>query len=102
MAHEETRTLPYQELVRRVLAHHRGRGELVDFWLMKGGAIVGHYRVRPSATVPWTDLLPTGISAERYRQTLERLGPILFPDEGVTVKAIERGDDEVTITVERG
>ncbi|HEV8633906.1 MAG TPA: hypothetical protein VG370_06655 [Chloroflexota bacterium] len=102
MAHEETRTLPYRELVRRVLAHHRGRGELVDFWLMQGGAIVGHYRVRPSATVPWTDLLPTGISAERYRQTIQRLGPILFPDEGVTVKAIERGDDEVTITVERG
>ena len=60
----ETRTLPYRELVRRVLAHHRERGELVDFWLMKGGAIVGHYRIRASASVPWTDLLPTGISAE--------------------------------------
>jgi hypothetical protein len=104
MAHvpqDETRVLPYRELVRRVLAHHRERGELVDFWLMKGGAIVGHYRVRASADLPWTDLLPTGISAERYRQTIQRLGPLLFPDEEVTIKAIERGDEEVTLTLER-
>jgi len=101
VSHDETRVLPYRELVRRVMAHHRERGELVDFWLMKGGAIVGHYRVRNSASVPWTDLLPTGISAERYGQTLQRLAPLLFPDEDVTIKAIERGDDEVTVTLER-
>ena len=101
VAPAETRTLPYRELVRRVLAHHRERGELVDFWLRKGGAIVGHYRVRPSASVPWNDLLPTGISAERYRQTIARLGPLLFPGEDVTIRAIERGDEEVTVTVER-
>ena len=32
-----------------MIAHHRERGELDDFWLMKGGAIVGHDRVRPDA-----------------------------------------------------
>jgi hypothetical protein len=101
VAQEETRRLPYRELVRRVMAHHRERGELVDFWLMKGGAIVGHYRVRPSASVPWTDLLPTGISAERYQRTIQRLGPILFPGEELAIKAIERLDDEVAVTVER-
>jgi hypothetical protein len=101
VAREEIRRLPYRELVRRVMAHHRARGELVDFWLMKGGAIVGHYRVRPSADVPWIDLLPTGISAERYRQTIQRLGPLLFPGEALTVRAIERADDEVAVTLER-
>jgi hypothetical protein len=97
----QVRAMPYQELVRRVIDHHRRQGELVDFWLMKGGAIVGHYRVRPSAAVPWTDLLPTGISADRYRQTIQRLGPLLFPGEDVTIKAVERDDETVTVTVER-
>ena len=55
--------MPHQELVRRVIDHHRGRGELVDFWLMKGGAIVGSYRVRPRESSVWKDLLPTGTSA---------------------------------------
>ncbi len=56
--------MPYRELVRKVLDHHKAKGELVDFWLMKGGAVVGHYRVRPSADVPWTDLLPTRTTAQ--------------------------------------
>ena len=93
--------MAYQALVRRVIDHHRSRGELVDFWLMKGGAIVGHYRVRPSADVPWTDLLPTGTSAERYQGTIQRLAPILFGEDGVTIKSVERGDQTATVTYER-
>ena len=54
-----------------------------------------------SEDVPWTDLLPTGISADRYRQTIQRLVPLLFPGEDVTIKAIERDDETVTVTVER-
>jgi hypothetical protein len=96
----ETRTLRHDDLVRRVIAHHKAKGELVDFWLMKGGAIVGHYRVRPDASVPWTDLLPTGASAERYQRTIQRLAPILFPEAQVTIKAIGRGDAQVTVEVE--
>src|SRR4051812_9593228 len=92
--------MPYRGLVRRVLEHHKTKGELVDFWLMKGGAIVGHYRVRPSADVPWTDLLPTGVSAERYQDVIQRLAPVLFPGEPVRILAIERGDEVVTVTVE--
>jgi hypothetical protein len=94
-------TMPYRELVRKVLDHHKAKGELVDFWLMKGGAVVGHYRVRPSADVPWTDLLPTGTSAERYQQVIQRLVPVVFGDEGVTLKAVERDDELVTLTYER-
>jgi hypothetical protein len=97
----ETLRLPYDDLVRRVIAHHRAHGELVDFWLMKGGAIVGMYRVRKSADQPWTDLLPTGTSAERYQKTIQRLAPILFPDQSVAIKAVERGDREATVTFEQ-
>jgi hypothetical protein len=96
----ETRTVPYQELVRRVIDHHRARGELVDFWLMKGGAIVGSYRVRPRESSVWKDLLPTGTSAERYQRVVGELGEILFPGEEVTLKAIERTNGEVRLTVE--
>jgi hypothetical protein len=96
----ETLILPYDDLVRRVIAHHRAQGELVDFWLMKGGAIVGMYRVRTSAVEPWTDLLPTGTSAERYQKTIQRLAPIFFPDQTVTIKAVERDDKDATVTFE--
>jgi len=92
--------MPYQELVRRVIEHHRGRGELVDFWLMKGGAIVGCYRVRPDVSTPWSDLLPTGTSGERYRQVVEELGAILYPGEALTLRAIERTNGEVRLRVE--
>src|SRR5262245_37578903 len=92
--------MPYQELVRQVIDHHRRRGELVDFWLMKGGAIVGCYRVRPDVATPWNDLLPTGISGERYQQVVQRLGAILYPDEPLTLRAIERSNGEVRLTVE--
>jgi hypothetical protein len=92
--------MPYQELVRRVIDHHRARGELVDFWLMKGGAIVGCYRVRPDATTPWTDLLPTGTSGERYQEVIQRLGAILYPGESLTLRAIERTNGEVRLTLE--
>src|SRR5438093_13235103 len=92
--------MPYQELVRRVIDHHRERGELVDFWLMKGGAIVGCYRVRSDVATPWTDLLPTGTSAERYQQVIEELGAILYPGEALTLRAIERTNGEVRLTVE--
>lgn len=97
----ETLRLAYDDLVRRVIAHHRAQGELVDFWLMKGGAIVGMYRVRPSADEPWRDLLPTGASAQHYQKTIQRLAPVLFPGESVTVRAIERGDREAVVTFER-
>lgn len=97
----ETLRLPYDDLVRRVIAHHRAQGELVDFWLMKGGAIVGMYRVRKSVDEPWTDLLPTGASAEHYWKTVQRLAPVLFPNESVTIKAVERGDREAAVTFER-
>ena len=93
--------LPYDDLVRRVIAHHRAQGELVDFWLMKGGAIVGMYRVRKSVDEPWSDLLPTGASAEHYRKTIQRLAPNLFPDQSVRIEAVERGDREATVTFEQ-
>jgi hypothetical protein len=92
--------MPYQELVRRVIDHHRRQGELVDFWLMKGGAIVGCYRVRPDLATPWTDLLPTGASGERYQQVIQRLAAILYPEESLTLRAIERTNGEVRLTVE--
>ena len=92
--------MPYQELVRRVIDHHRARGELVDFWLMKGGAIVGSYRTRPNTAATWHDLLPTGASAERYQRVVKGLGEILFPGEEVTLKAIERTNGEVRLTLE--
>jgi hypothetical protein len=97
----ETLTLPYDDLVRRVVAHHRAQDELVDFWLMKGGAIVGMYRIRKSADEPWTDLLPTGTSAERYQRTIQRLAPIVFPGESVAIKAVERDDKNATVTFAR-
>jgi hypothetical protein len=96
----EIRAMPYQELVRRVIAHHRARGELVDFWLMKGGAIVGCYRVRPDVASRWNDLLPTGTSGERYQQVVQELGEILYPEERLTLRAIERTNGEVSLTVE--
>ena len=92
--------MPHQELVRRVIDHHRARGELVDFWLMKGGAIVGCYRVRPDVAAPWRDLLPTGTSGERYREIVKQIGEILYPGEPLTLRAIERTSDEVRLTVE--
>jgi hypothetical protein len=92
--------MPYQELVRRVIDHHRGRGELVDFWLMKGGAIVGCYRVRPDVSTPWRDLLPTGVSGERYQQVIKELGAVIFPGEPVTLRSVERTDGEVRLTLE--
>jgi len=100
MPRTEQRVLPYADAVRRVIAHHRAKGELVDFFLMKGGAIVGMYRLRERADQPWTDLLPTGASPRRYKEVIQRLGPILFPDEAVTVLTAERGDAEMTVTVE--
>jgi hypothetical protein len=96
----EIRAMPYRELVRRIIDHHRARGELVDFWLMKGGAIVGCYRVRPDAATPWTDLLPTGTSGEKYQQVIGKLGPILYPEEQLTLRAIERTNGEVSLTLE--
>ena len=92
--------MPYQALVRRVIDHHRARGELVDFWLMKGGAIVGCYRVMPEGAAAWTDLLPTGTSAERYRQVIQELAAIVYPAEPLTLRAVERTDGEVALTVE--
>jgi hypothetical protein len=95
-----TLILPYDDLVRKVIAHHHAQGELVDFFLMKGGAIVGMYRVRPNADEPWTDLLPTGTSAERYQRTIQRLAAVLFPGQTVTIRAVERGDKDATVTYE--
>jgi hypothetical protein len=96
----ETRVMPYANVVRKVIEHHRDQGELVDFWLMKGGAIVGCYRVRPDVATPWTDLLPTGTSGERYQQVIQGLAAILYPGESLTVQAIERTNGEVRLTVE--
>lgn len=101
MLQTETRVLPYPELVRRVTDHYRSRGELVDFWLMKGGAIVGCYRVRPDVSTPWTDLLPTGASAERYQRVIQRLVAILYPGEPLTLRAIERTNRGVVLSFER-
>ncbi|MBM4418645.1 MAG: hypothetical protein FJ033_10090 [Chloroflexi bacterium] len=99
MPETEIRAMPYRDLVARVRGHHRARGEQVDFWLMKHGSIVGHYRVRASSGEEWRDLLPTGISGERYRSTIAGLGEILFPGDHVTVDAIERDDARVTVWV---
>ena len=96
----DTRTLRYDDAVRAVVAYHRERGELVDFFLMKGGAIVGMYRLRSGPDQPWTDLLPTGASPRRYREVIQRLAPILFPGQELTIVAAERGDAEMTVTVE--
>jgi hypothetical protein len=96
----ETRTLPYRDLVRQVSRHHRAKGELVDFWLMRAGAIVGCYRVRAPSDPTWTDLLPTGVSGPRYQRVIQALAPILFPGEALTIRAIGRTGDQVTIEVE--
>jgi hypothetical protein len=96
----ETLTLPYDDLVRKVIAHHRAQGELVDFWLMKRGAIVGMYRVRKSEREPWTDLLPTGTSPASYHKVIQRLAPVLFPDRTVVIKAIGRDGPTATVTYE--
>jgi hypothetical protein len=93
----ETLTLAYDDLVREVIAHHRAQGELVDFWLMRRGAIVGMYRVRKSADEPWTDLLPTGTSPQTYQKVIQRLVPVLFPGQDVTIKTVTR--DGTTATV---
>lgn len=93
--------MSYHELLRRVRDHHREAGEAVDFWLMKHGSIVAHYRVRPIDSDVWTDLLPTGASADTYRRTIQRLVPILFPEEDVSIAAVEREDREVTLSVLR-
>ena len=94
--------MPYQELVRRVIEFHRSRGELVDFWLMKGGAIVGCYRVRAEGEAAWRDLLPTGVSGERYLAVVQGLAPALYPGEELTLRAVERVDGEAVLTVETG
>jgi hypothetical protein len=83
-----------------VIDHHRELGELVDFWLMKGGAIVGCYRVRLRDGGAWNDLLPTGTSGQRYQQVVEGLGAILYPGEALTLRAIERTNGEVRLTLE--
>lgn len=96
----ETLTFPYDELVRKVIAHHRAQGELVDFWLMRRGAIVGMYRVRKSEAEPWTDLLPTGTSPQAYRKVIQRLAPVLFPDQSVTIETVTRDGATAAVTYE--
>ena len=93
--------MPYPALVRAVIDHHKAKGELVDFWVMKGGAIVGSYRVRPAVgDHPWQDLLPTGTSGPRYQQILQTLAPVLYPGEELTLKALERTNGEVLLVVD--
>jgi hypothetical protein len=98
----ETRRMAYDELVRRVIEHHRERGELVDFRLIPGGAIVAGYRVRTPDESVWRDLLPTDTGPKRYQETLQRLAPALFPGESVVIRTIRRGSDEARIEVEPG
>ena len=96
----EVRRLPYDEVVRRVIEHHKAQGELVDFRLIPGGAIVAGYRVRKPEQEVWPDLLPTDTSPKKYRETIQRLAPALFPGERVAIKTIRRPSDEVTIELE--
>ena len=92
--------MAYDELVRRVIEHHRAQGELVDFRLIPGGAIVAGYRVRKPDESVWRDLLPTDTGPKKYRETIQRLAPALFPGETVSIKTIRRGTDEALIEVE--
>jgi hypothetical protein len=94
----DTLTLPYDDLVRRVIAHHRAQGELVDFWLMRRGAIVGMYRVRKSEDEPWTDLLPTGTSPQTYQKVIQRLAAVLLPDGDVTIETVTRDGPTATVS----
>ena len=92
--------MAYDEAVRRVIEHHKAKGELVDFRLIPGGAIVAGYRVRTPEQDVWTDLLPTDTNPKKYRETIQRLAPALFPDEQVAIKTIRRPSDEVTVEIE--
>ena len=94
----ETLKLPYDDLVRKVIAHHRAQGELVDFWLMRRGAIVGMYRVRKSEDEPWKDLLPTGTSPATYQKVIQRLAPVLFPDADVAIETVSRDGPTAKVT----
>ena len=96
----EIRRIAYDEVVRRVIEHHRAQGQLVDFRLIPGGAIVAGYRVRTPEQEVWTDLLPTDTNPKKYRETIQRLAPALFPGESVSIKTIRRGTDEALIEVE--
>lgn len=93
------RTIRYDELVRRVIDHHRARGELVDFRLIPTGAIVAAYRTRRPDETTWTDLLPTDTSASKYQKTIQRLAPIVFPGEPLVIRSIRRRGAEATIEV---
>ena len=101
MASTETRRVPYQQVLRAVIAHHKANGELVDFRLIPGGAILHAYRVRTNDAETWNDLLPTGVSGPRYRSVIQGLAPILFPAEELTIVAVGRVGDELTTEVER-
>jgi len=92
--------MPYHEVTRRVLEHHRAAGELVDFRLDPGVAIVAAYRVRAPDQPTWTDLLPTDTRPDRYREMIQRLAPALFPSETVVIRSIRRRVDEVEIELE--
>jgi hypothetical protein len=92
--------MAYDEVVRRVIEHHRAQGQLVDFRLIPGGAIVAGYRVRTPEQEVWTDLLPTDTNPRKYRETIQRLVPALFPGESVSIKTIRRPSDDVAIEVE--
>lgn len=96
---DEKRTLAYTDVVRVVLGYYRERGQMVDFRLNPEGAIVAAYRVRDEGSDAWKDLLPVGVSAERYQKTIQDLAPILFPGEDVRIKSIVRHGAEVTVTV---
>ena len=96
----ETRRIPYDEAVRRVIEHHRTQGQLVDFRLIPGGAIVAGYRVRAPEQEVWTDLLPTDTNPKKYRETIQQLAPALFPGEEVAIRTIRRPSDHVLVELE--
>jgi hypothetical protein len=91
------RRLRYDDVVRRVVGYHRERGEIVDFYMMKGGQIVASYRLRRATDAPWQDLLPTDTKPRKYHEVIQRLVPILFPDEAVEIETIVRDDADVTV-----
>ena len=93
------RRLRYDDVVRRVVGYHRERGEIVDFYMMKGGQIVASYRLRRTADDPWQDLLPTDTKPRKYREVIERLVPILFLGEPIEIETIVRDDADVTVSL---
>ena len=99
-ARTQTRAIPYDELRARLRNHHRSEGKQVDFHMPEHGGIVIQYRLRDEATGEWQNLLPVGVYDKQYREVLQRLVPVLFPDEQLTIRTVVRHGPAVTVEVE--